>query len=311
MLTSCPECAHRVSRHSGAAWRPARHGALRPLQSAVFNGYDNLQAEIEAPVPADFQRPTPAVQPESVPAPEVPGAPEPAAVNAALSAYEAAQTPPEAVDSHSGDDWLTQAADASRRLDVNQMTDNPLAPRREIDAILLSELHAPQRSEPVGGRLWVSVGYASLSILLMVALLAQSAYFLRAGLVTWLPGLRPVMTLACKSLGCDLPLSRDSDALRIEASSLETDPEQAAHARLRVTFSNRLQQTQDWPYFILKLSDVNNNAMAQRVFKPQDYLAKGRSLTGGIAARSEHEFQLDLDLGNLSAAGYEVKPYYP
>jgi hypothetical protein len=30
-----------------------------------------------------------------------------------------------------------------------------------------------------------------------------------------------------------------------------------------------------------------------------------------MAPMSELEFQLDLDLGGLSASGYEVKPQYP
>lgn len=323
MLTTCPECrtAFRVTQEQLGA----RRGMVRCGRcNAVFNAFDNLQAEIEAPLESEFDRPEqteidsavteplPGVPETSLMATEKPGGP---AASGAIAAYDAIEEPPVPVDeapTSARDDWLALAADDSVDLAAGRMTDNPLAAqRRQVDDILLSELHAPEALESTGPGVWKGMLYAVLGILLVVALLAQSAYFLRAELVTWLPELRPSMALACKTLGCSLPLSRDLDALRIEASSLETDPEQAAHARLRVTFSNRARQAQDWPHFILKLSDVNNTAMAQRVFKPKEYLAKEHSLSTGIAARSEHEFQLDLDLGNLSAAGYEVKPYYP
>lgn len=308
MLTTCPECrtAFRVTQEQLGA----RRGMVRCGRcNAVFNAFDNLQAEIEAPLEPDLDRPEQTeIEPDTprLPAAESPGAP--------ISAYETVQESSDATEMRAGpaDDWLNQTAEDSVELDASRMTDNPLAAqRREVDAILLSDLHASEAPESTGRGVWQAMLYTALGIFLVVTLLAQSAFFLRAELVTWLPEWRPAMVQACKALGCNLPLSRDPDMLRIEASSLETDPEQAAHARLRVTFSNRARQAQDWPHFILKLSDVNNTAMAQRVFKPKDYLAKDRSLSAGIAARSEHEFQLDLDLGNLSAAGYEVKPYYP
>lgn len=313
MLTSCPECrtAFRVTQEQLGV----RRGMVRCGRcSAVFNAYDNLQAELEAPSQAelDTARKNPII--ESVTAPE---APVEARVQTPAMPLYADHAAPDSIDPPTAEpnvapEWYERIAEDAVRLDSAAMADNPLGKARQThDDILFAELRPVADDALAGGSLWKNLVYGLLAGILLIVLLAQSAYFMRAQLVVWVPELRPGFAMACKSLGCDLPLSRDLEAMRIEASSLETDPEQAAHARLRVTFSNRARQAQDWPYFVLKLSDVHNTAMAQRVFRPGDYLDKQRTVSAGMAPRSEFEFQLDLDLGTLSAAGYEVKPYYP
>lgn len=314
MLTSCPECVttFRVTQEQLGA----RRGMVRCGHcNAVFNAYDNLQAEIEAPTPPEGEAPLaePGRIPEAPPAyPADVGEsmpPQEEAYSQGASAYRNLDADTSATDEPPS--WLTEAGDDTVELETTALPEPPASlPHGAVDDILLSELpvrRARVADTALGARLLQGV----LAAILFLALLGQTAFFLRGELVTWLPELRPTLIVACRALGCELPLSRDLDALNVEASSLETDPEKAAHARLRVTFSNRSTHLQAWPYFTLKLSDVHNVAMAQRVFKPSEYLPKGRGISGGMPARSELDFQLDLDLGTLAAAGYEVKPYYP
>lgn len=178
------------------------------------------------------------------------------------------------------------------------------------DSILLSELHGRKKPMQIQ-KLWSVLGYSLASLVLLLLFLAQLAYFLRAEIVTYEPGMRLKFEAACKVLGCTVPLSRHLEALRVESSTLETDPEQPSRARLRVSFSNRSNALQAWPHFLLKLTDTRNAPLAQRAFTPQDYLPKDRQTGAGMGPMSEMEFQLALDFGSLSAAGYEVKPHYP
>jgi predicted Zn finger-like uncharacterized protein len=320
MLTTCPECrtTFRVTQEQLGA----RRGMVRCGRcNAVFNAYDNLQAEIEA-APGVEVVDSHGLRPMQPPYAEL----SPAKVDAL--AVQAAAAPPtmpdpaKTVDTRTNqdepaDDWLATVDEDKVEIDAlsktDSMPDNPhLARLDSIDDILLSALPGKQaRGSAARGR-WTPL-YWSASVFLTLLLLFQVAYFLRVELANWQPLLRPAFSQICQLTGCVMPLATDVAALRIEASSLETDPEQAAYARLRVTFSNRSAEKLEWPHFILKLSNVENVAMAQRVFKPRDYLPKTKSkVTGtGMAPHSEHEFQLDLDLGKLSAAGYEVKPYYP
>lgn len=178
------------------------------------------------------------------------------------------------------------------------------------DTILLSELPTRTEIEPERGT-GKKILFSLLSVLLVLVLLGQVAYFLRGALVAWMPELRPGLEAACDELGCRIPLASDLAAIRIESSSLETDPEQANRAVLRVSFSNRSRATQRWPHFVLKLTDWKGGPLAQRAFSAADYLPKDKAALAGMAPMSEQEFRLDLDMGGLSASGYEVFPKYP
>lgn len=309
MLTTCPEC--RTTFRLSQAQLEARRGLVRCGHcKAVFNAYDTLLPEFETPAAAE---PLPA----TVPAAEYPAPP-------ALDEVAGAVTPAEAT-APEGDEeaFVLHLSEGGEAGGLPQFEPPPVMPFAQepvptaeqataegADAILLSEL--PTRSQIEPGRsagLRLLAGLASG--LLALALIAQSAYFLRGPLVAWLPDLRPALEAACAPLGCRIPLASDPAAIKVEASSLETDPEQPNRATLRVSFSNRSRLAQQWPLFVLKLTDWQGGALAQRVFRPAEYLPSGQAGQPGMAPMSEQEFRLDLDLGGLSASGYEVVARYP
>lgn len=286
MLTTCPEC--RTTFRIDRAKLEARRGLVRcGACRTVFNAYESLLPDLEAPpatVPAQDDRllslpPLPAAEVAAVTPPDGGGF---AAPEAAASAIAGVVTVPEASNVAAG----------------------------SADAILLSALPvhaapAPERSP------WLTAMFGSLSLLLGLVLIVQAAYFLRGPLIETWPVLRPGYVMACEALGCNIPLARRLDSLRVEASSLETDPEQPSRARLRVSFSNRSETTQAWPHLLLRLTDLRGAPQAQRIFSPKDYLPQDKAEPSGMAAMSEVEVWLDLDLGGLTAAGYEVRPHYP
>lgn len=319
MLTTCPEC--QTTFRLSHAQLEARRGLVRcGYCRAVFNAYDTLLPEFETPVAPPTESFEQAIQSVSAEFGEAgqPEAPAPAYTSAPQPAVEkleeAEAEEPEAEESEAEgtetDAFVLHLSD--RVVDEGpQFEPPPVMPFADgTDAILLSELptRAQEEPEPLAGRrFWL----ASLNVLLVLALLVQAAYFLRGPLVSWLPELRPGLVAACATLGCQIPLDSDIEFIRIESSSLETDPEQADHATLRVSFSNRARAPQQWPHFVLKLTDWQGGPLARRAFSPADYLAKDQPYRSGMAPMSEHEFHLDLNLGGLSASGYEVLPKYP
>lgn len=322
MLTTCPEC-HTTFRLSNAQLE-ARRGLVRcGFCRAVFNAYDTLLPEFQVP---NVSAPPAAVtdggeQGEGVAVAVRPAAqerdgasqtPEPAHADAE------ALPPPETVDESDDEAFvlhLSERVDADRLAlpgwDVPTMPDSEPAPAaaESPDDILMSALPTREQIEP--GWMGKKIMFALLSLILLLALSGQAAYFLREPLLAWMPELRPGFEEACRRVGCRIPLSHELAAIRVESSSLETDPEQPNRAALRVSFSNRSRQTQQWPYFVLKLTDWKGAPLAQKAFGPGDYLAKDKAGTSGMTPMSEHEFNLDLDLGGLSASGYEVHPRYP
>jgi len=337
VLTTCPEC-HTTFR-IGHEQLEARRGLVRcGTCSAVFNAYDTLLPELETPPGAEAQ---PAPQPEPQEAAMLEAGATDSRVTAEdqaeflESTWEAGADDEEFPQSWAEDaplqqepeteaDWhpepeLAEAIDEAgepeaaeeEAVEASFKGGESIAYEREsTDEILLSDL--PTRNGAASpGAAWKMLLQSLVVLLLTAAFLGQLAYFLRGEIASRQPEWRPWLEAACEHLGCRIPLAQDLDLLRVEWSSLETDPEQPSQARLRVTLSNRSQAEQAWPYLILKLTDAKNAPLAQRAFAPADYLPKDRKHAYGVRPMSEQEFRLDLDLAALEAAGYEVKLRYP
>jgi predicted Zn finger-like uncharacterized protein len=290
MLTTCPEChtAFRVTQeHLGL-----RRGLVRCGHcGVVFNAYDSLLAELVAP-PLEPEQAKAAPPLEEIAGagevPEMAELAEPAPEPVAPSAEAPEPEPPDAAG-------------------------GPLAGRtaseETSESILLSELPTRATRARRIGRLRF---YPKLlaALLLGGLLLLQLALFLRADIAAALPGTRPLLKALCRPLGCVVPLPRQLDRSAIAASSLEHDGENMSRARLTLLLANRGDQTQAWPHIVLTLTDVRDAPVAQRVFAPREYLAKGTRVAAGMAAGEEQEIRLDLDTGTLEATGYSLDLAY-
>ena len=109
------------------------------------------------------------------------------------------------------------AAPAYPFIPVTPAAARPPAARVEYATPLPGTAHlpaAPRRIKP-----WA---WGVASALLLVLLLAQSAYFLRDTLVSRLPQTRPAFEQACAVLGCTLSLPKSLALLQIVGSDLKT-----------------------------------------------------------------------------------------
>jgi predicted Zn finger-like uncharacterized protein len=320
MLTTCPEC--QTTFRLSHAQLEARRGLVRcGYCRAVFNAYDTLLPEFQVP---ETSPGSPAgMESDDVAVEALPAAPPPEFAEAPIREADRADlevATSEDADKDSDDEafvlHLSERVDSERlalpgwEVPTIPGPEPALSVAESSDTILLSELPTREQIEP-DWRLLKYILYGALSLILVLALCVQSVYFLRVPLVAWMPEIRPDLEAACLKLGCRIPLPSDLAAIRVESSSLETDPEQPNRASLRVSFSNRSRDAQQWPHFVLKLTDWKGGPLAQKAFGPDDYLPKEKAGMPGMMPMSEHEFRLDLDLGRLSASGYEVRPRYP
>ncbi|MFZ5483780.1 MAG: DUF3426 domain-containing protein [Pseudomonadota bacterium] len=313
MLTTCPEC--RTTFRLGHDQLEARRGLVRCGHCrAVFNAYDTLQAE-PAPAPPDASPASPMPERPPMPAPsplepspviEALAPPGPDDIPAGLAGEAGGTRVPERIDPVIAPEVALPRFEPAPTLPF----ETPAPTAEDTDRILLSELPTRSQAEPDHPILRALV-QTILVLLLLAVLLAQGAFFLRAPLAAWQPGLRPTLEAACQPLGCEVPWLADADAIRVEASSLETDAEQPSRATLKVSFSNRSHRAQPWPTFVLKLTDWKSATLAQKRFGATDYLSAEGATATGMPARSEHEFKLDLNLGGLGASGYEVRVALP
>ncbi len=146
------------------------------------------------------------------------------------------------------------------------------------------------------------------STLLLLVLLAQSAYFLRDTLVSRLPQTRPVFEQVCAVAGCSLSLPKSLGLLQIVGSDLQT--EASGRLKLTLTLGNRAHHVQAWPVLVLTLTDQRNRPLARRSFAPSEYLEDAQRIAGGIPPRSEQPLSLPLTVRNLAPMGFDLKLTY-
>ena len=147
--------------------------------------------------------------------------------------------------------------------------------------------------------------------LLMLTLAAQGAMHFRSQLIAVSPALKPAFEQACGWFGCQVSLPRDAEMLSIEASSLEAGSGDAGFVTLNAALRNRATHAQAYPLLELTLTDTQDALVARRIFQPAEYLPPDAAAQPGIPAEEEIDVRLDLDLGEVKAAGYRVYLFYP
>ncbi|MDP2878066.1 MAG: DUF3426 domain-containing protein [Sulfuricella sp.] len=147
-------------------------------------------------------------------------------------------------------------------------------------------------------------------LLLLASLGAQGLYFFRSDLAARHPEFKPFLQQFCGVLRCIIRLPANPDLLSIETSNLEADPQQANLVALSAILRNRAKLAQEYPQLELTLTDTQDRMIARRIFTPGEY-AKGADLNRGMAPNEEVTVKLNLDLGDLKAAGYRVFLFYP
>lgn len=116
-------------------------------------------------------------------------------------------------------------------------------------------------------RAWLVV--AALALLLLAQLLLAQ----RAVLATD-PGWRPLIGRTCAVLGCGIPPWREPAAFSMLSRSV--DPGAPGTLAVSASFRNDARWEQPWPVLLLRLTDVNGRAVAQRALQPAEYLGDGQ-----------------------------------
>jgi len=153
----------------------------------------------------------------------------------------------------------------------------------------------------------LGIGSAALALLLA----AQLVYLMRTPIAARIPAVNPWLVSACTALGCNVPLPRDSDAIKISSSDLLSDPAHPARIQVSLLIANEAGYAEAYPHIELTLTDTHDAPLAKRIFAPNEYLRTPGKEAVGIRPGSEASVDLLLDIGNLAATGYRVLVFYP
>ncbi len=189
---------------------------------------------------------------------------------------------------------------------IPELGEKPKTLAQQIEFIeeLTDEVFPKTTRKPI----WKS---ALVALLLTVTLVAQAAYFFRVEIAARLPGLKPLLTNYCALFACTIGLPQDIQLLVIESSELESNPEVSNIVTLHALLHNRAAYAQAYPSLELTLTNLQDNAVARRIFKPTDYLKPDAESYQGIAANRDLEISLHLDTSDLKPAGYRLFLFYP
>lgn len=148
-------------------------------------------------------------------------------------------------------------------------------------------------------------------LMLFLLLLAQASYFFRDELALRLPGLKPLLVQLCEPLACAITLPHDAELLAIISSELEADATHPGVFTLHVILRNNAPHVQALPSLELTLTDVNDQALARRVFAPADYLQEADRHLEALATKRELTLALPLETADLRPTGYRLLLFYP
>jgi predicted Zn finger-like uncharacterized protein len=277
MVTRCPQCAtvFRVTPQQ----LQTRQGQVRCGRCMkVFDGFSGLAAQPdrsqagEAAGAAGRIAPPPSLEPAAEALPE---------------------SPPPAI----------PAAPPPSRPQPPQPDPRPTPVTRGSPEILWEPPEPPVEETPAR-RSW---GWTAGSFVLLLALAAQAIYTYRSELVAIYPPARALIARACSAPVCNVPLPQRPRSINIEASDLQmVDPSRPQVIQLTATLRNHAGVDVAYPALDLVLTNTKEHTLARRIFMPEDYVERVREIRMGIPANAEITVRLDMDTGDLNAAGFRL-----
>ncbi len=134
------------------------------------------------------------------------------------------------------------------------------------------------------------LAWNSGAVLLILALGLQYIYVIRNELAQS-SNYRPWIESYCKLIDCHIPLRRELQSIELLQREIAQDPDQDNVLRVRAMFVNQARFKQAYPIVQVTLSDTNNQVIAMRRIKPEEYLADQSIQQGMLPGR-----QVTLDL---------------
>jgi predicted Zn finger-like uncharacterized protein len=153
--------------------------------------------------------------------------------------------------------------------------------------------------------------FTMAALLLVLALAGQLVFHFRSEIAVAAPSLRPALEALSEALGSGIPLPRHAELVSIETSDLQADPSRSNLLVLQATLRNRAAYGQAYPLLELSLTDTQDNAIARRVFPPDEYLSSKNPADQPFPANADIAVRLWIETKDISAAGYRLYVFYP
>jgi predicted Zn finger-like uncharacterized protein len=145
-----------------------------------------------------------------------------------------------------------------------------------------------------------------LTAALLGLLVLQIGLSMRDSLLEAFPTSASWLQSLCPTGTCGL---RQIDAVAIEDSSFTTSDSKLFHLSAMVV--NRSALVLEAPLLALTLTDASDQAIARKVYSPQDWGATASTLPGAARTPATLWIQWDDTSGNQGVAGYRLQGFFP
>lgn len=158
---------------------------------------------------------------------------------------------------------------------------------------------------------WRFWGWSAGLLILFLLLAGQSIYFFRNTIAAYYPESKPLLSNACRVLGCTVEMLTNINLIKLDGVELQAMPDHPNIVTFSASLRNSAAYRQRYPTLELTLTDITNQALARRHFAPEEYLPKTLPLAQGLPMQEEIPIKITLDLHGLEAVGYKSRVFFP
>lgn len=143
-------------------------------------------------------------------------------------------------------------------------------------------------------------------VALALALTGQLGYAERARLLDH-PLARPWLDRVCGLLHCELPPRHDVSELTLVSRAIRPHPSVPGALIISATLRNDGDFAQGYPVVEITLSDLDENRIAMRRFRPREYVSDPRAIGTGLAPGATASLVVEVQDPGKNAVAFEFK----
>ncbi len=133
-------------------------------------------------------------------------------------------------------------------------------------------------------------------LLLLLVLILQFAYFMRASLARN-ETIRPMMVKFCKVFfNCDIPYRKNIKKIKMVTFTVDMHPKKKRVGVINSRFVNNATYIQPYPVVELKVKSKLNKLIAMRRLQPKDYLPKHRDIKKGFEPNTPIDLKVEFEI---------------
>ena len=143
-----------------------------------------------------------------------------------------------------------------------------------------------------------------IALILAAAFVSQYVYF-NINTLSQNLKLRPMLITMCNTAPCEVPLMRSPHLITLVERDIRNHPKEKNILLVKAKIMNKAPYAQAYPTMGLSLHDITGQSIAERRFKPNEYLSDDIDAAKGLGSKQSIDITLELVDPGKDAVGFE------